>query len=34
MKFQQIQVIINPAAGQNEQILNTLNEVFQQHEVS
>jgi diacylglycerol kinase (ATP) len=31
--FQQIQVIINPAAGQNEQILNTLNQVFQKYEI-
>lgn len=29
MAFQRIQVIINPAAGRNEQILNTLNSVFQ-----
>lgn len=33
MVFQKIQVIINPAAGRDEAILNTLNRVFQQHEV-
>lgn len=31
--FPKIQVIINPAAGQNEPILNTLNQVFRQHQV-
>ena len=31
--YKNIQVIINPAAGQPEPILNTLNRVFQKHEV-
>lgn len=31
--FQQIQIIINPASGQDEQILNTLNKVFQKYDV-
>ena len=31
--FQKIQVIINPAAGQDEPILNTLNQVFQEYGV-
>jgi YegS/Rv2252/BmrU family lipid kinase len=34
MAFQKIHVIINPAAGQNEPILNTLNEVFQKYEIN
>src|SRR5690606_33636656 len=31
--FKHIQVIINPAAGNNEPILNTLNDVFSQYDV-
>jgi diacylglycerol kinase family enzyme len=31
--YQHIRVIVNPAAGQNEPILNTLNEVFHRHEL-
>jgi diacylglycerol kinase (ATP) len=31
--FKHIQVIINPAAGNNEPILNTLNDVFSPHDV-
>ncbi|MEJ2747582.1 MAG: diacylglycerol kinase family lipid kinase [Anaerolineae bacterium] len=33
LSFQKIQVIINPAAGQDEPILNTLNQVFQEYGV-
>jgi len=32
-RFQQIHVIINPASGKNEPILNTLNDVFQDYPV-
>jgi YegS/Rv2252/BmrU family lipid kinase len=32
--YQQIHVIINPAAGRNEPILNTLNDVFHQYGVN
>ncbi|NJN54758.1 MAG: diacylglycerol kinase family lipid kinase [Anaerolineae bacterium] len=32
-KYQNIKVIINPAAGKDEPILNTLNDVFHQHGV-
>src|SRR5687768_7058761 len=31
--YQRIRVIINPAAGKNEPILNTLNDVFHGHEL-
>lgn len=31
--YQRIRVIINPAAGKNETILNTLNDVFQAHQL-
>jgi YegS/Rv2252/BmrU family lipid kinase len=31
--YKRVQVIINPAAGQDEPILNTLNDVFRQYEV-
>lgn len=31
--YKRIQVIINPAAGQDEPILNTLNDVFQSYEI-
>jgi YegS/Rv2252/BmrU family lipid kinase len=34
MTFQKIHIIINPAAGQDEAILNTLNSVFQKYEQS
>jgi YegS/Rv2252/BmrU family lipid kinase len=34
MAIKQIQVIINPAAGQDEPILNTLNRVFQKYDVA
>ena len=34
MVFQQIHIIINPAAGQNEPILNTLNQVFQEYDIN
>ena len=33
MRFQKIQVIINPASGWNEPILNTLNDVFKNTDV-
>lgn len=33
MTFKNIQLIINPAAGQDEPILNTLNSVFQDYDV-
>jgi YegS/Rv2252/BmrU family lipid kinase len=31
--YKRVQVIINPASGQNETILNTLNDVFHQYQV-
>ena len=31
--YKRIQVIINPAAGKNEPILNTLHDVFKDHDV-
>lgn len=34
MKFENVLVIINPAAGKDEPILNTINDVFHQHEVA
>ncbi len=33
MRFERIHVIINPASGHNEPILNTLNDVFQVYDV-
>jgi hypothetical protein len=33
MGIRKIQVIINPAAGQNEPVLNELNQIFQDFEV-
>jgi len=32
--YKHIQVIVNPAAGKNEQILHTLHRVFQKHEIN
>lgn len=34
MKFENVLVIINPAAGKDEPILNTINDVFRQHGVA
>jgi len=34
MTFKTVFVVINPASGNNEPILNTLNDVFQQHDVT
>ena len=34
MRFKNVVVIINPAAGKDEPILNTINDVFHQHDVA
>ena len=34
MAYQRVHIIINPASGQNETILNTLNEVFNSHGIT
>lgn len=31
--YQKIHVVINPASGKGEPIINTLNDVFQQHNI-
>ena len=33
MPYKKVQIIINPAAGGDEPILNTLNDVFREHEI-
>ena len=32
--YRRVHVVINPASGKDEPILNTLNDVFRQHDVS
>lgn len=33
MPYQNVVVIINPASGKQEPVLNTLNDVFRQHDL-
>ena len=33
MDFKKIHIVINPASGNNEPILNTINDVFKEHDV-